>query len=306
MLAFVYPSGKPETCHPLTLSRTIAELPAGNRSVAELQSDAIERAGLEMVDNDTPRQERANSHAIILRSDTYVCPADLRGLADCEGEGILVDADDEPLAWRARGAAVPEDAPRIPTRCGVQIRYPWDLLRLNEIIVGALDHDELAGEVSDAAHIEGYLAVGEGTRILPGVFIEGNVVIGKNCKIGPNCYIRGKTSIGHNCHVGQAVEIKNSILMHGVSVGHLSYCGDTIIADNANLGAGTITANLRHDNADHRSMVGKELIDTGRRKLGAVIGENAHTGIHTSIYPGRKMWPGTATRPAEIVQKDVR
>ena len=66
---------------------------------------------------------------------------------------------------------------------GVRLRYPWDILVLNARLVAALDAPELAGEVSTAAHIEGIVRLGEGSRILPGVFVEGNAVIGKNCKI---------------------------------------------------------------------------------------------------------------------------
>ena len=148
--------------------------------------------------------------------------------------------------------------------------------------------------------------LGQGSRVLPGVFIEGNVVIGRNCKIGPNCYLRGNTSIGEGCHIGQGVEIKNSIVMDHTGIGHLSYCGDSIIGRSVNFGAGTIIGNLRHDGANHRSMVGEELIDTGRRKFGSVVGDGVHTGINTSIYPGRKLWPGAETRPGEVVRRDIR
>jgi NDP-sugar pyrophosphorylase family protein len=93
--------------------------------------------------------------------------------------------------------------------------------------------------------------------------------------------------------------------MNGSSLGHLSYCGDSIIGEKVNFGAGTITANLRHDGKNHRSFVDGKLIDTGRRKLGVVVGDNVHTGIHTSLYPGRKIWPNCETRPGEIVQRDI-
>jgi bifunctional UDP-N-acetylglucosamine pyrophosphorylase/glucosamine-1-phosphate N-acetyltransferase len=72
-----------------------------------------------------------------------------------------------------------------------------------------------------------------------------------------------------------------------------------------NLGAGTITSNLRHDGKNHFSLAGTTLVDTGRRKFGCTVGEGVHTGIHTSIYPGRKLWPHTSTRPGEVVQKDL-
>ena len=188
---------------------------------------------------------------------------------------------------------------------GVHIRYPWDILVLNERLIAKLDTPEIAGEVSEAAHIEGVLRLGEGSRILPGVFIEGNAVIGKNCKIGPNCYIRGNTVIGDNCHIGQAVEVKNSVIGFKTAVGHLSYVGDSVLGDRVNFGAGTIIGNLRHDGKNHRSLVNGTLVDTGRRKFGAIVGDNVHTGIHTSIYPGRKLAPGSSTRPGDVVQLDL-
>jgi len=78
------------------------------------------------------------------------------------------------------------------------------------------------------------------------------------------------------------------------------------VGEGTNFGAGTITANFRHDGKPHRSMVGGELVDTGRLKFGAIIGDDVHTGIHTGIYPGRKIWPHQSTRPGEIVRQDLR
>ena len=186
------------------------------------------------------------------------------------------------------------------------VRYPWDLLRANELYVSSLTENLIQGEVHPSAVIEGIVHIGPGTRILPGVFIEGNVVIGANCKIGPNCYIRGNTSIGDHCHIGQSVEIKNCLILSHTNVGHLSYIGDSVLGEKVNLGAGTTTSNLRHDGKNHRSMVGGVLVDTGRRKFGTIIGDGVHTGINTSIYPGRKLWPHTTTRPGEIVQHDLQ
>jgi NDP-sugar pyrophosphorylase family protein len=185
------------------------------------------------------------------------------------------------------------------------IHHPWDLLRANELYVSSLTENVIQGEVHPLAVIEGIVHIGPGTRILPGVYIEGNAVIGANCKIGPNCYIRGNTSIGDNCHIGQSVEIKNCLILSNTNVGHLSYIGDSVLGEKVNLGAGTTTSNLRHDGKNHRSMVGCVLVDTGRRKFGTIIGDHVHTGINTSIYPGRKLWPNTTTRPGEIVQKDL-
>lgn len=185
------------------------------------------------------------------------------------------------------------------------IAYPWHLLDANEYFLTVfLEHDS-AGDISPHAHINGRVVVGEGTVVRSGVVIDGPVCIGKNCSIGPNCWIRPGTSIGNGCRVGQAVEIKNSILMDGACAPHLSYIGDSIIGEGSNLGAGTITANVRHDGATVRSMVKGEMVDSGRRKLGAIVGDGVHTGINTCIYPGRKLWPHTMTYPGECIRKDV-
>ncbi len=186
------------------------------------------------------------------------------------------------------------------------IRHPWNFLKVNEEVVSELKENKISGTVRQGVNIDGFVEIGEGTILLPGVYIEGNVTIGKNCKIGPNCYIRGNTHIGSNCHIGQAVEVKNSIILDKVSIGHLSYVGDSIIAEKTNFGAGTTVANLRHDGKNHGSLVNGKSMDTGRRKLGVIVGEEVHTGINTTIYPGRKLWPHSSTLPGEIVKTDKK
>jgi UDP-N-acetylglucosamine diphosphorylase/glucosamine-1-phosphate N-acetyltransferase len=184
------------------------------------------------------------------------------------------------------------------------VRYPWDLLDINKFFVDKI-RKKIKGKIEKGTKIHGNLMLGKGSVILSGTYIEGNVIIGENCKIGPNCYIRGSTSIGDGCRIGQAVEVKNIILMKGSKIPHLSYIGDSVIGEKVNLGAGTITGNLRHDNADIKSMIKEELVNSGRRKFGTIIGDDVHTGIHTSIYPGRKIWAGKTTAPGEVVKKDI-
>ena len=229
-------------------------------------------------------------------------PALIAKLAACAGGFTLHAADsDRVLAVRSGNDPVsltPDEESRM-------IRYPWDILRINEEILSAIRENRIQGTVRENVTLDGIVILGEGSILLPGVYIEGVAVIGKNCKIGPNCYLRGCTFVGDNCHAGQAVELKNSILMHHVAAGHLSYLGDSVICPDVNFGGGTIASNFRHDGKNHRSMVDGVLIDTGRRKFGTVIGSGVHTGIHTSIYPGRKLWAGVSTRPGQVVQRDL-
>jgi bifunctional UDP-N-acetylglucosamine pyrophosphorylase/glucosamine-1-phosphate N-acetyltransferase len=182
--------------------------------------------------------------------------------------------------------------------------YGWNLLDLNKTLLADIKPKQL-GEIEPYATLKHNVSIDKGTLIRNGAYIEGPVIIGKNCTIGPNCYIRPYTSIGDDCKIGNGVEVKNSVLFNKVSVGHLSYIGDSIIANDVNIGAGTITANLRHDNSNIKSVVNNELVDTSRRKFGTIIGENVKTGINTLIYPGRKIWPNKTTLPGDIVKLDI-
>lgn len=276
---------------PLFTTRAIEDFPIGNILLRDHHAALM----------DGRLAAGSRSHFQI-HPHAWVTPEDLARLSP-DAHRTLVDAVSRPLAWLGD---TPDPANALFAITSFLIVHPWDLLRANEFHVGGLTETVIEGTFHPNAVIEGFLRLGPGSRILPGVFIEGNVVIGADCKIGPNCYLRGSTSIGDKCHIGQSVEVKNSLILSGTSVGHLSYVGDSVLGEKVNFGAGTITSNFRHDGQNHRTLVDGVLVDTGRRKFGSIIGDGVHTGIHTSIYPGRKLWPGTSTRPGEIVQRDVR
>ncbi len=185
------------------------------------------------------------------------------------------------------------------------ITFPWSLLDANEFFMKSLKGKNKA-VVEKGAVLKNPIVIGKNTIIKSGAYIEGPVIIGDNCTIGPNCYIRPCSTIENGCKIGNGVEIKNSIIGKNTCIGHLSYVGDSVIGENVNLGAGTITANLRHDEKNIMSPVKKSMVDTRRRKLGAIIGDSVHTGIHTSIYPGRKIWIDKTTFPGQVVKEDIR
>jgi bifunctional UDP-N-acetylglucosamine pyrophosphorylase / glucosamine-1-phosphate N-acetyltransferase len=163
----------------------------------------------------------------------------------------------------------------------LDISYPWDMLAVNESLMAAIETC-IDGEIEDNVKVHGNIRTGSGSIVRSGCYIEGPVIIGDDCKIGPNCYLRPNTVIGNNCHVGAAVEVKNSIIMNGTKIPHHNYIGDSVIGENCNFGAGTKIANLRLDKLG--ISVGE--IATGRRKLGAIIGDNVETGINASINVG--------------------
>jgi len=184
----------------------------------------------------------------------------------------------------------------------IDIGYPWDLLKANERLLKDLK-GRCEGTIEPNATIKGEVVIGKGTIIRNGSYIEGPVVIGENCDIGPNCYIRPSTAVGNHARVGNAVEIKNTIIMEGTHVGHLSYVGDSIIGRRCNFGAGTKVANLRHDGKNINVRIKGKLLDSGRRKLGVIMGDDVHTGINTSINIGVMIEKGKSTYPGEIVKR---
>ena len=183
----------------------------------------------------------------------------------------------------------------------LDIGRPWDMLDANMEYLKTVSKDIL-GEVEDDVHIHGSVIIGEGARVRSGTYIEGPAIIGPDCDIGPNCHIRPYTSLGRSVHIGNAVEVKASIIMDHTHVGHLSYVGDSIIGPDCNFGAGTKVANLRHDGANIKVKIKGTLVDSGRRKLGTIMGDNVHTGINSMLNTGSMIEPSTNIYPGEFVK----
>ncbi len=186
----------------------------------------------------------------------------------------------------------------------IPVSYPWDLFNMTQVLFQNFKFKK-EGKIEKGVTVKDNLHVGKNTIVKSGTYIEGPVYIGNNCKIGPNAYLRPFTIIEDNCSIGASVEIKNSLIGFNTNINHLSYVGDSIIGSNVNLGAGFITANLRHDGGTIKSSVKEILIDTKRTKFGTIIGDNVKTGISTIVYPGRKIWPEKTTLPQEKVEKDI-
>ncbi len=183
--------------------------------------------------------------------------------------------------------------------------YPWHLLDANEEILKNIEN-KIDGIVEKNITIEGKIVIGKNTKVMSGAYIEGPVVIGRDCRIGPNCYIRPYTSIGNNCHVGNACEIKNSIVMDNSNVPHQNYIGDSVIGQNCNLGSGTKVANLRLDKRNIKTVLNGVKIDTKRRKLGVIVGDNVQTGINSMMNVGTIIANNVFIGPGAFVSGEIK
>ena len=186
----------------------------------------------------------------------------------------------------------------------LDIGKPWELIEINERLLGEIKTN-IKGKIETGVTIHGELVLEEGSIIKSGVYIEGSVYIGKNCDIGPNSYIRGNTYFGDNVHVGNAVEIKNSIIMENTNVSHLSYVGDSVLGSSCNIAAGTNIANLRFDNKTVKTVIKDKKIDSGRRKLGAIVGDYTKTGINSSLSPGVKVGSNSSIGSNVLLNDDI-
>lgn len=186
----------------------------------------------------------------------------------------------------------------------IDVGRPWNVLDANRLALENIS-TEIHGVVERGVYIHGPVYIGEGSRIRSGTYIEGPVYIGRNVTVGPSARIRPYSVICDNAVIGFAVEVKASLIMEDADIHHLSYIGDSIICEHVNLGAGTVTANLRFDEAEVRMIIKDRRVSTGRKKFGAVIGGYAKTGINVSILPGIKIGSGSWVYPGAVVTRDV-
>lgn len=180
--------------------------------------------------------------------------------------------------------------------------YPWQLINANEKLLQT--NRSVNTDIPESTTVRGNVVIEEGVEIDENCVIEGPAIIKTGCELGPNSYIRGGTVLGENVEIGNS-EIKNSVIREGSAVPHFSYIGDSYIGKKVNIGAGTKTANLRGDNQNVKMQVKGEMFDTGRPKMGAIIGSNAKLGVNNSIKPGRKIGYNSVTDSGEKVERNI-
>jgi bifunctional UDP-N-acetylglucosamine pyrophosphorylase/glucosamine-1-phosphate N-acetyltransferase len=195
-------------------------------------------------------------------------------------------------------------AAKISKEDWLDIGRPWDLLEANRWALARMQH-KIRGLVESGAHLIGPVTVSETAQIHSGAYIEGPAFVDEESDIGPNCHIRPYTSIGKKVRVGNACEVKNSVVMDKTHIGHLAYVGDSVICEDCNLGAGTITANYRLDAGTIRMMVKDKVVDSGRTKLGVILGDSVKAGINSLFMPGVKVGKNSWIGPNVVVYRDV-
>ena len=170
-------------------------------------------------------------------------------------------------------------------------RYPWDVLSdLTEFLARG---PQLLGFRETAPSVW----IHESARIAPTACISGPAVIGRGAEIRHCAFLRGSVLVGDGAVVGNSTELKNCILFDEVQVPHYNYVGDSVLGFRAHMGAGAVTSNVKGDRSPVTVHLPGMDIPTGRKKLGALIGDGAEIGCGTVLNPGTVLGRGCRIYP---------
>ena len=180
-----------------------------------------------------------------------------------------------------------------------KFEYPWEVLpEINNFILEIgpkLDPEvyELKGE---------NIWIAKSANVYSSAYIKGPAIIGENAEVRHCAFIRGKAIVGNNAVVGNSTELKNVILFNNVQVPHYNYVGDSILGYKAHMGAGSITSNVKSDKKLVVIKDGAEEIETGLKKIGAMLGDNVEVGCGSVLNPGSIIGKNTNIYPLSSVR----
>ncbi len=175
----------------------------------------------------------------------------------------------------------------------LDIVYPWEILTANQILMNSWNQSSIAktAVLESNVTILGTVRIEEDVIIKAGAVLEGPCSIGQGSYIGNNSLIRSFTSLGRNCSVGYGVELKNCVVLDNTRIGRLSFIGDSVLGENVDIGAGSMTVNRSVDWKTISVKNGRKARDTGLTKLGAFVGDNVVIGAGNTIQPGTVVTP---------------
>ncbi len=176
------------------------------------------------------------------------------------------------------------------------IKFPWhilDLMQFSFKVMGSRIHE--TAKIAKTAVINGPVVIEEGVKVFDHAVIQGPAYIGKNSIVANNALVR-ESMIGDRCVIGYSTEVARSFMGDDCWF-HSNYVGDTVMGDNVSFGAGAICANLRLDE--------KTIGESGRTKLGPILGSNVRVGVKTSLMPGVRIGSNTMITSGLVIAQDI-
>ncbi|WP_455126703.1 UDP-N-acetylglucosamine pyrophosphorylase [Pseudoramibacter alactolyticus] len=175
-----------------------------------------------------------------------------------------------------------------------RLTYPWEALAdLSDWIVttGKNLNPELYEERAE------HVWVHKTAEVMPSAFLGAPSIIGPRTQVRHGAFIRGSALVGADCVVGNSAELKNVILFDNVETPHYNYVGDSILGFHAHMGAGSITSNVKADRQNITIKTAEGALETGLRKIGAMVGDWVEVGCNAVLNPGTIIGPRTNIYP---------
>lgn len=187
--------------------------------------------------------------------------------------------------------------------------YPWEALKgIHDFIL------ELGPTLKDYQEIQPQVWVHPDAVLAPTAYLGAPCIIGPRTEVRHGAFIRGNALVGADCVVGNSVELKNVILFDHVQTPHYNYVGDSILGYYSHMGAGSITSNVKSDKTLVVVKDKEETIETGLKKMGAMLGDHVEVGCNSVLNPGTvigvdtNIYPLSRVRgiiPAHSIYKDA-
>ena len=177
--------------------------------------------------------------------------------------------------------------------------YPWEALAGIGDFILALGPTLPADQYDHPAED---VWIARDAPVFATAYIKGPCIIGPGTEVRQCAFIRGNALVGANCVVGNSTELKNVILFDNVQVPHYNYVGDSILGYKSHMGAASLTSNVKSDKKLVVIHNGKEEIPTGRKKVGAMIGDRVEVGCGSVLNPGTVVGPDSNIYPLSSVR----
>ncbi len=177
--------------------------------------------------------------------------------------------------------------------------YPWEALEGISDFIRSLG-PTLPADKFDHPSEDVWIA--KDAKIFATAYIGGPCIIDEGAEIRQCAFIRGSAIVGKNAVVGNSTELKNVVLFDGVQVPHYNYVGDSVLGYKAHMGAGSITSNVKSDKLPVVIHNGEEQIQTGRKKVGAILGDHVEVGCNTVLNPGTVIGRESRVYPTSCVR----
>lgn len=180
-----------------------------------------------------------------------------------------------------------------------QFTYPWEALKgIGELIISLgnqLNPDEYDNPAEN-------VWIHKTAMVFPSAYIGAPCIIGANTEVRHCAFIRGSALVGDNCVVGNSVELKNVIIFNNVQTPHYNYVGDSILGYKSHMGAGSITSNVKSDKTNVVIKSNGETIETGIKKIGAMLGDYVEVGCNSVLNPGTVVGRNSNIYPTSCVR----